>query len=70
LRLVLPAGGLLLGAKLISGGPQPRWAKVLAFLTPVLGPVLFVLVWGARQPDTREPEREHLTFYQPAFGGK
>jgi hypothetical protein len=58
---VLLGGSLLLTYLLLI-------AAAFSFLSPVLGPVHSVLVWGARQPDTREPKR--LTFYQPAFGGK
>jgi hypothetical protein len=40
----VPVGGLLLGAIGIVRAPQPRWAKLLAFLSPVLVPGL--LLWG------------------------
>lgn len=61
LLLLLPAGGLLLGVKLILWGAQPAWAKVLAILSPGLGPGLCFLVWGALLPAS-----ERVTFLLPA----
>ncbi|SFQ82671.1 DUF6843 domain-containing protein [Hymenobacter arizonensis] len=67
LLLLLPAGGLLLGVWLIVRGPQPRWAKLLA-LSPVLGPVLIVLlVTGAKWL----PPHNRLVFLIPeGFRGR
>ena len=67
LLLLLPAGGLLLGVGLILKGTQPLWAKLLA-LSPVLGPVLVVLlVTVARWL----PPHNRLVFLIPAdFRGR
>ncbi|MBF9239814.1 hypothetical protein I2I05_20640 [Hymenobacter sp. BT683] len=67
LLLLLPAGGLLLGVGLIVQGTQPLWAKLLA-LSPVLGPVLLVLlVTGAKWL----PPHNRLVFLIPeGFRGR
>jgi hypothetical protein len=51
LLLPVSVGGLLLGALGIVRASQPRWAKLLAFLSPVLVPGLLLwgwLAWAAR----------------------
>lgn len=65
--LPVPAGGLLLGVVLIGRATQPLWAKVLAFLSPVLVPGLLVVGWAASLTDwSARDERERLLFYLPA----
>jgi len=61
LLLVVPAGGLWLGWRLIRGSAQPRWAKLLALLSPVLGPLLWVLVMLPAPP-----AHDRLVFLIPA----
>jgi len=65
LLLVVPAGGLWLGWWLIAGSAQPRWAKLLALSSPVLGPLLWALVMAlAMIPLAPPPDR--LVFLIPA----
>jgi len=61
LLLVVLAGGLWLGWVLIMGSVQPRWAKLLALLSPVLGPLLWVLVMLPAGP-----AHDRLVFLIPA----
>ncbi|MGY2134486.1 DUF6843 domain-containing protein [Hymenobacter sp. HD11105] len=58
---LLPAVGLLVGVLLIVRGTQPLWAKLLALLSPVLGPIVFILVVGSLLP-----AEDHVVFLIPA----
>lgn len=62
LLLVVPAGGLWLGWRLITGSAQPRWAKLLA---PVLSPVLGWMLWVLVLKPALSP-RDRLIFLIPA----
>lgn len=68
LLFLLPAGGLLLGILLILGGTQPWWAKLLALLSPVLGPVVVLLFAGPFLLflDAMLPAGDHVVFLIPA----